>query len=464
MADLDISEDLYMAELQGVISALSLGETAKRLVAQRIAQSSARHVDPKIPILRRQQLLEAFTQMDKDHSGTLTFPEVLSFLQSISEGVREDYVREIFTSMDRNGDGQVTIAEFSTAYLQQIDQVSEAAEDLKHHIGSTKEQILTAEKQLAEERNLAGTQNQYGIRTDSRLTVTVKEAQGVSAGLFRDNTYVELRFDQQSIRTANHTGKVPVWNETFEFLVERPDAVLECKVMSKDALGSFKLIGECRVEVEEIKDQKEHESWRQLEVTGKPVSAKLLLTIKLTFDRAQSLRQTIESLQTHNSQDQILLNQLQQQLTSLGTSPIGLFLRDSPQFRLETRILRSAESLYPGDLEHFCSLRSWRIGTGALLLLLGCGTAEYRSSLVDSVLLAGAAHWEIRGWSKSSLRQYLLSLVGTIGWDGVWALVLVSRIIGTNDSSALAYSVLLVLSVFLKIVLCVLLGKTHERV
>jgi len=447
-----------------VISALSLGETAKRLVAQRIAQTSTLHVDPKIPIMRRQQLLEAFNQMDKDHSGTLTFPEVFSFLQSINSAVREDYVREIFTSMDRNGDGQVTIAEFTSSYLHQIDQISEALEDLKHHITATKEEILTAERELAEERKLAGTQNQYGVRTDSRLTVTVKEAQGVSAGFFKENTYVELRYDQQSIRTDNHTGKVPVWNETFEFLVGRPDAVLECKVMSKDALGGFKPIGECRVEVEEIRDQKEHESWRQLELGGKPVSAKLLLAIKLTFDRPKGLRQTIESLQTKNSQDQTLLNQLQEQLASLGTSPIGLFLRDSQQFRLETRILHSAESLYPGDLEHFCSLQTWRIGIGSLLLTLVCVSAGGRSSLVDSVLLAGAANYEIRGWSKGTVRGFLLGLVGTLGWDGVWALVLVSRLIGQNDSSALSCLVLLVLSVLLKVVLCVLLGKTHGRV
>lgn len=453
-----------MAELRGAVSALALGETAKRLVAQRIAQPSKTHIDPKIPILRRQQLQEAFSLMDKDHNGTLTFPEVLDFLQSVSDRVREDYVREIYTSMDRNRDGIVSIEEFTTAYLAQVEMISEAVEDLKHHMSETKEELLKSETELSEVHKTSGTQNKYGIRTDSRLSVTVKEAQGVSTGLFTESSYVELRYDQQSIRTANQTGKNPSWYELFEFLVERPDSELECKVMSKDAIGSFKLIGECRVNIHEILDQQEHESWRQLELSTKPVPSKLLLTIKLQFDKPKQLRLAIEQLQNSLSQDQILLNQLQDQLSQLGTSTVGLFIRDSERFHLETRILNSADSLYPASIEGFCRLRTWRVVFWALLLGFTCVWTSVRSSLVDSVLLAGGVYWEMRGWSKGSVRRYLVALVGSIGWDGVWLLMLLRRAMGQEDSSALSCLVLLLFSTLHKVVMCVLLAKTHSQV
>ena len=453
-----------MAELRGAVSALALGETAKRLVAQRIAQPSKAHIDPKIPILRRQQLQEAFSLMDKDHNGTLTFAEVLDFLTSVSDRVREDYVREIYTSMDRNRDGIVSIDEFTRAYLSQVEMISEAIEDLKHHMSETKEELLKSEKELSEVQKTAGTQNKYGIRTDSRLAVTVKEAQGVSTGLFTESSYVELRYDQQSIRTANQTGKNPNWYEVFEFLVERPDSVLECKVMSKDAIGSFKLIGECRVNIHEIMDQQEHESWRQLEISNKPVPAKLLLTIKLQFDKPKQLRLAIEQLQSSHTQDQLLLNQLQDQLCQLGTSTVGLFIRDSQQFHLETRILNSADSIYPANIELYCRLRTWRVIFWSLLLVFTCVWTSVRSSLVDSVLLAGGVYWEMRGWSKGSVRRYLVGLVGSIGWDGVWLLMLLSRAMGQEDSSALSCLVLLLLSTVHKVVMCVLLAKTHSQV
>ena len=338
-------------------SALLLGQTAKRLVEQRrlqTAQLTASRVgiDPKIADSRREQLKEAFQRMDKDGNGTISLEEVLDFLKSVNPDVSAVYISEIYESIDTNHDGRVTITEFTSFYLQQVNQLSEALADLRHSIALAKESVSTAEKHLQTATNRSQSQNEYGVPAGSRLKVTVRGAQNLPKGLFSVKSYVDLSFERQNIRTNVVEGTDPRWEEQFEFLAERPDGKLTCTVMRKDVIANDDLVGDCEVTVEELKDQQTKDVWKQLMTGGKAVgSAKVLLGLQLVFDEGKRIRGEIEKAQRELAEDEELEGRLQRELERLGTTPMGMFTSSSFAIRLEQRVLTTFSSLPTARLE-----------------------------------------------------------------------------------------------------------------
>jgi hypothetical protein len=65
---------------------------------------------PLLPLLLLLLLLQAFKQLDKDGSGTISIEELAEALRKF--GIY-DNARELLATADKNGDGQIDYAEFS---------------------------------------------------------------------------------------------------------------------------------------------------------------------------------------------------------------------------------------------------------------------------------------------------------------------------------------------------------------
>ena len=57
-------------------------------------------------LLKKKQLESAFSYLDTDHSGFITFEEVQAFLDGTEQTSEE--IRQIFREVDENGDGSIS--------------------------------------------------------------------------------------------------------------------------------------------------------------------------------------------------------------------------------------------------------------------------------------------------------------------------------------------------------------------
>lgn len=57
-------------------------------------------------LLKKKQLESAFSYLDTDHSGYITFEEVQAFLDGTEQTSEE--IRQIFREVDDNGDGSIS--------------------------------------------------------------------------------------------------------------------------------------------------------------------------------------------------------------------------------------------------------------------------------------------------------------------------------------------------------------------
>lgn len=66
-------------------------------------------------LLKKKQLESAFSYLDSDHSGYITFEEVQAFLDGTEQTNEE--IRQIFQEVDDNGDGRISKNEFVALLL-----------------------------------------------------------------------------------------------------------------------------------------------------------------------------------------------------------------------------------------------------------------------------------------------------------------------------------------------------------
>ena len=67
-------------------------------------------------VLLIQELLAMFKTIDCDGSGSLTLPEVILFLKSITDDISEENIKKIFEGLDSSGDRVVDFDEFKVGF------------------------------------------------------------------------------------------------------------------------------------------------------------------------------------------------------------------------------------------------------------------------------------------------------------------------------------------------------------
>ena len=59
-----------------------------------------------------QELYDLFKSIDHDGSGSLTLPEVILFLKSLTDDLSEENIEKIFNGLDETGDKTIDFEEF----------------------------------------------------------------------------------------------------------------------------------------------------------------------------------------------------------------------------------------------------------------------------------------------------------------------------------------------------------------
>ena len=62
-----------------------------------------------------QELYDLFKSIDCDGSGSLTLPEVVLFLKSITDDLSEENIEKIFDGLDETGDKSIDFEEFKVS-------------------------------------------------------------------------------------------------------------------------------------------------------------------------------------------------------------------------------------------------------------------------------------------------------------------------------------------------------------
>ena len=61
-----------------------------------------------------------FNSIDSDDSGSLSLPEVVLFLKSITDDISEENIEKIFESLDSSGDRVVDFEEFKVLIISKM--------------------------------------------------------------------------------------------------------------------------------------------------------------------------------------------------------------------------------------------------------------------------------------------------------------------------------------------------------
>ena len=62
------------------------------------------------------ELYDLFKSIDCDGSGSLTLPEVVLFLKSITDDLSEENIEKIFDGLDETGDKSIDFEEFKVSF------------------------------------------------------------------------------------------------------------------------------------------------------------------------------------------------------------------------------------------------------------------------------------------------------------------------------------------------------------
>ena len=334
------------------VSPLDLANWAKQSVEARMRvsgkASSNFEVDSRISQERRLQLIHAFNDIDRDGSGKLSIEEIYSYLKEINDHADDNYIKAIFQSMDENQDGQVSIEEFISTYLNQVNALSEASARLRQQIQERRRDLLQNES-LYEEAIKSERINSWGIMEGSLLTLRVVEAQNLANLTGNPSSYVSIICEKQQIATkVVLSERNPQWNEEFSFKVAAGNGEMVVQVFDKGKISKDELLGTCKVPLDEFRDQAKHEKWFHLE--GRTNTARVLLAVQWIHRKTQYLREKIEMLKKEIDADTAEQDKILNEMMKLGTNPSGMFRKESWVDRVEMKVVEEIQA-FPD--EHF---------------------------------------------------------------------------------------------------------------
>lgn len=373
---------------------------------------------------RRLQLIQAFNDIDRDGSGKLSIDEIFSYLKDLNDKADDNYIRAIFQSMDENKDGQVSIEEFVSTYLNQVNSLSEASAQLRQQIQERRRDLNQFEAQLQDSLKSERI-NSWGIMEGSILTLKVIEAQNLVSLTGRPSSYVSILCEKQQIATnVAMDQRNPSWNEEFSFKVAAGNGEMVIQVFDKTSNGD-ELLGICKVQLEEFRDQAKHEKWFHLE--SRTNTARVLMTVQWIHRKTQYLKEKIEMLKKEIKADGDEQEKITAEMMKLGTNPSGMFKKESWVDRLEVKVVQEVQE-FPD--QHFSVRTRQRFGSldSAQKILVLIFTAISIISTLKrpdlSNLTWASLFWskELSCWTIQTYRYSIGFLFLLVLYDFIWVI------------------------------------------
>lgn len=433
--DLGFASSLSSASVQK--TPLTLGKWGQSLVSNSRRNApqptlTKYSFDPRISQERYMQLKEAFYQIDSDRSGFISLKEILEFLHRFSDELDEEYISTIFQSIDRNHDNQLSIDEFIEGYLEQVNGLTEALSEMRNEQAEKMKHRERIMKEL-EENLQREKENSYGIMEGSQLVVTVVEAQNLNLGAGKPNPYVELKCESQRIRTAAVSGnRNPSWEETFTFNIKVGGGELLCSIYSRSSTTEDELIGSCTIPLKDLEDQIKQERWYS--VSSKVTTgARLLLACHWIHHKCEYLQRQIQEWDQDIEANIADVTRLESELRKLGTSPMGMFIKDNWLTVWERRLIVAIDEFTDRHLSSFSQWEAARQVLIAVVTVICIFACFSRPDFFNLAITSFCVMQEIIGWKQVTLRATIACLVVGFVSDMLWLFVNSSYLISEDD-------------------------------
>jgi hypothetical protein len=422
--------------------------------------------DPRISQERYLQLKEAFDQIDTDHSGFISLLEIMEFLKQFSDELDEDYIRTIFESIDRNHDNQLSIEEFIEGYLEQVNGLTEAMTMLKNEQTEKTKHKEKLVKEL-EENLIRETINAHGIMEGSQLALKVVEAQNLNLGTGKPNPYVEIKCESQRIKTnVVQANRNPAWDEAFTFNIKIGTGEVLCSIFSSSQTTTDEIIGFCTVPLKELEDQLKHERWYSVN-SKTSTGARLFLSMQWIHHKCDYLRRQILDWDESINTDSAELSRLEAELRKLGTSPLGLFIKDNWVTIWEKRLITAIDEFTDRHMSSFTHWEAARQVFLALFCVVTLFSCFYRPDFFNLALATLSILQEFIGWRQITLRAVIAGLFISFITDMLWLLANSDDLISEGnylDSELHRFSyVMSLLSYVMKLPFMLTIVKTYVK-
>ena len=268
---------------------------------------------------RREQLAKEFAQIDANKDNFLSYEEIYNFLtERQREPFDETLCRDLFSKMDKNNDNQISLEEFVDSYTDTEEKLTKRIKELKNEIQKHKDSLKSNQEKLSKAQKQE-TLNSSGIMIGSELRICVISARDLNPANAKGtaNPFTVLQFENTKFATQVKSENLnPVWNESFNFKIEKRGGELEAVVKNKSTFGEG-VIGKVSIPLSSLSDQMKNQQFYTLNDESGKICGKLLLELQWIWSNSKYLMDICGQISKIIAERENRLEQIREKLDNL---------------------------------------------------------------------------------------------------------------------------------------------------
>ena len=268
---------------------------------------------------RREQLAKEFAQIDANKDNFLSYEEIYNFLtERQREPFDEALCRDLFSKMDKDNDNQISLDEFVDSYTDTEEKLIKRIKQLKNEIQKHKESLTSNQEKIprAQKQEVF---NSSGIMIGSELRICVISAKELTPANTKGtaNPFIVLQFENLKFATQVKSDNLnPVWNESFNFKIEKRGGELEATVKNKSTFGEA-IIGKVLIPLNTLSGQMKNQQYYILTDESGRTCGKLLLELQWIWSNTKYLTDICGQISKIITERENRLEQLREKLDNL---------------------------------------------------------------------------------------------------------------------------------------------------
>ena len=421
----------------------------------------------KIIKKRYEKLSEEFNQMDANKNNELTKTEMFDFFKEKFSSAQLDMksIDRLFHLFDRNMDSKITINEFIFSYIKLEEKLKIKQKKLKLLHNDLKKSITQYEERLKK----AKTQklNANGVCENASLSIMLLKAKDLESFIpgTSPNTFVVFTLDgkkqQSNLVTSNAN---PEYQEDFSFPITRKGETLTVEIFDQSTFAGTQLIGKLLIDLVLFEHQQKSENWytltptedtalgfKETPTTDGTKTPSILLRLRYIYNWQKYYEGLIKKTNEQLARLREDIDELDKYLEIIDKESFGIIAAGEINSIIDKRIFEKSEdildyitstrrSVYSKpsryseyrknqpitmDVNYLTFTKNERLISKICigLCLLTFITRSNFFGLFINMIAGFLVHSNNRNFTENYFTKVIYLLIGSVCFDGLWAIV-----------------------------------------
>ena len=466
----DNNNELNIQQLANELAKELLDEETIKKYGTSINESMGKDYTKEIK-KRYQKLSEEFNQIDSNKNHELTKAEMFNFFNDNFKSTQEQQldmksIDRLFHLFDKNNDSKISINEFIFSYIKLEEKLKIKQKKLKLLHNDLKKSITQYEERLkkAQSQKLNGN----GVCENASLSIMLLKAKDLESFIpgTSPNTFVVFTLDgkkqQSNLVTSNAN---PEYQEDFSFPITRKGETLTVEIFDQSTFAGTQLIGKLLIDLVLFEHQQKSENWytlapaedttslgfKETPTTTGTKTPSILLRLRYIYDWQKYYEGLIKKTNEQLSRLREDIEELDKYLEIIEAKPFGIIVAGEINSIIDKRIFEKSEdildyitstrrSVYSKpsryseyrknqpitmDVNYLSFTKNERL-ISKICIGLCLFTFITRTNFVGLFInmVAGfLVHMNNRNFTENYLVKVIYLLIGSVCFDGLWAIV-----------------------------------------